>query len=63
MKNNKKQIFNNLKPSDIIYLAGFLDGDGSIITQIVHDKTRKYKFYIKISLVFYQSIKNRWFMI
>ena len=37
------------------YLAGFLDGDGSIITQIVHNNTYKYKFYIKISIVFYQK--------
>ena len=33
-----------------LLLAGFLDGDGSIVSQIVKDKGRKYGFYIRISV-------------
>lgn len=56
---NKKK--NNLFSKS--YLAGFLDGDGSIITQIVKDKTYKFGYYIRISIVFYQSSKNHWFIL
>ena len=45
----------NLSELDKAYIAGFLDGDGSIIAQIVKDDTRKLKFYIRISIVFYQK--------
>jgi hypothetical protein len=31
--------------------------------QIVKDKTRKYKFSIRISLVFYQKSTNHWFIL
>ncbi len=58
-----KKIFKNLSNIDKAYLAGFLDGNGSIIIQIVHDKTRKYKFNIKISIVFYQKNTNYWFIL
>lgn len=50
--------FKNLTELEKAYIAGFLDGDGSIIAQIIHDKTRKYKFYIRISIVFYQKKIN-----
>lgn len=55
--------WNKLTELDKAYLAGFLDGDGSIITQIVFDKTRKFKFYIRISIVFYQLSKNHWYIL
>lgn len=45
------------------YIAGFIDGDGSIISQIVKDKTHRYKFYIRISLVFYQKSTSHWFIL
>jgi len=45
------------------YLAGFFDGDGSIITQIVKDNTRKFKFQIRISIVFYQKSTHHWFIL
>lgn len=53
----------NLTELEKAYIAGFLDGDGSIIAQIIHDKTRKYKFYIRISIVFYQKKDKHWFIL
>ena len=37
------------------YLAGFFDGDGSLHFQIVRQKEYRFGFYIRASLVFYQS--------
>jgi hypothetical protein len=37
------------------YLAGFFDGDGSLHFQIVRQKEYRFGFYIRPSLVFYQS--------
>ena len=37
------------------YLAGFFDGDGSLHFQIVRSSVYRYGFYIRSSLVFYQS--------
>lgn len=45
------------------YIAGFFDGDGSIIVQIVKDKTRQFNFVIRISLSFYQKTTNHWFIL
>lgn len=45
----------NLKESDIGWIAGFLDGNGSIITQIVKNEDRKYGFHIRISISFVQK--------
>ena len=40
------------------YLAGFLDGDGCIMYQLVRRKDYRYGFQIRASIVFYQKIKN-----
>ena len=59
-----KNILNKrLTELDKAYLAGFLDGDGAIVSQIVQDKGRKYKFYIRISVCFYQSAQNHWYIL
>lgn len=63
MKNKKTFKFKNWTELDKAYVAGFLDGDGSLITQIVHDKTHKFKFYIRISIVFFQKTTNHWFIL
>lgn len=37
------------------YLAGFFDGDGSLHFQIVRSSVYRFGFYLRSSLVFYQS--------
>lgn len=51
-----------LSPTDLAYMAGFIDGDGSISSQIVKDKSRKYGFYIRVSLTLYQKHSRLWFL-
>ena len=40
------------------YYAGFLDGDGSILAQLVRRQDYVYKFGIRVSIVFYQTTKR-----
>ena len=42
----------------LAYIAGFLDGDGSIFFQIVSRPDYKQKFQIRTSIAFYQDITN-----
>ena len=44
------------------YLAGFLDGDGSIFAQLVRGNDLKYKYRIRVSIGFYQNKKHIWFL-
>ena len=37
------------------YIAGFLDGDGSIMAQLVYRKDYKFGYQIRVSIVFYQK--------
>ena len=41
----------------LAYIAGFLDGDGSIFFQIIPRKDYKQKFQIRSSIAFYQKTK------
>ena len=41
----------------LAYIAGFLDGDGSIFFQIIPRKDYKQKFQIRSSIAFYQKRK------
>jgi len=43
----------------LAYIAGFLDGDGSIFFQIVSRPDYKLKFQIRSSIAFYQDTKNK----
>src|ERR687895_2870248 len=47
------------KTSDMSYLAGFLDGDGSIHFQFVRQKEYRFGFYIRASLSLSQSTSAR----
>lgn len=40
------------------YLAGFLDGDGSIYVRLKPDRQRRYGFQIYMNVVFYQSAEK-----
>lgn len=44
------------------YIAGFLDGDGSIMAQLVYRKDYKLGYQIRTSIVFYQKTKHRQFL-
>jgi hypothetical protein len=46
---------NNLNFKDIIYIAGFLDGDGSIIAQNVRRLDYKLGFQIRVTVQFTQK--------
>ena len=37
------------------YIAGFLDGDGSIMAQLIKRKGYKFGYQIRVSIVFYQK--------
>jgi len=40
------------------YLAGFLDGDGCVMYQLIRRKDYRYGFQIRASVVFYQKTQN-----
>lgn len=40
------------------YIAGFLDGDGSIFFQLVRRKDYVFGYQVRASVVFYQNIEN-----
>ena len=52
-----------LTEADLHYLAGFLDGDGSIMAQIVKDNSYKYGHNIRVTVCFYQKTKRHWFLL
>jgi hypothetical protein len=47
-----------MEPTILAYIAGFLDGDGSIFFQIVLRKDYRQKFQIRSSIAFYQKTNN-----
>ena len=49
-----------MRAQDAAYLAGFLDGDGSIHFQLVRQKEYEFGFYIRASMSFTQSTSARW---
>jgi intein-encoded DNA endonuclease-like protein len=46
-----------MESTTLAYIAGFLDGDGSIFFQIVPRKDYKRKFQIRSSIAFYQKTR------
>jgi len=44
------------------YIAGFLDGDGCIMFQLVYRHDYVYKYQVRASIVFYQKTNNRWIL-
>jgi len=49
-----------MRASEASYLAGFLDGDGSIHFQFVRQKEYRFGFYIRSSMSLTQSTSARW---
>lgn len=45
------------------YIAGFLDGDGSIMAQLVSRKDYKLGYQIRVSIVFYQKTNHHDFLV
>jgi intein-encoded DNA endonuclease-like protein len=41
------------------YIAGFLDGDGSIMAQLIRRKDYKLGYQIRVSIVFYQKSNHQ----
>ena len=52
-----------MKDIDKSYIAGFLDGDGSIMAQLVFRKDYKLGYQIRVSIVFYQKTTHQEFLL
>ena len=48
-----------MQDTTLAYIAGFLDGDGSIMFQLKPRSDYAYGFQIKVTLAFYQKTSNR----
>jgi len=44
------------------YIAGFLDGDGCVMLQLIYRHDYLLGYQIRASIVFYQKQQNRWFL-
>ena len=47
-----------MDPTILAYIAGFLDGDGSIFFQLIRKNDYCLGFQIRTSIAFYQKTKN-----
>ena len=50
---------NLIDSTNLAYIAGFLDGDGSIFFQIIPRPDYRQKFQIRTSIAFYQDTTNK----
>ncbi|MEX1111826.1 MAG: LAGLIDADG family homing endonuclease [Candidatus Andersenbacteria bacterium] len=50
---------NYLSATDRAYIAGFLDGDGSIYVQLKPNKTYRFQYQVAPNIVFFQAKKER----
>lgn len=57
-----KLIMTTLTPTIKSYIAGFLDGDGCVMFQLIRRKDYRWGFQIKASIVFYQKTSKRAFL-
>ena len=51
-----------MKDEEKAYIAGFLDGDGSIMAQLVSRKDYRLHYQIRVSVVFYQKNSHQDFL-
>lgn len=52
-----------LTSDETAYIAGFLDGDGCLLAQLVRRKDYRYGYQVRISIYFYQKTKRHWFLL
>jgi len=52
-----------MRKEELIYIAGFLDGDGCIMVQLISRKDYRLGYEIRPSIVFYQKNRNKNFLI
>ena len=52
----------SMKQVDRAYIAGFLEGDGCIMLQLVYRHDYVLGYQIRASIVFYQKQQYRWFL-
>jgi len=57
------QTLKHLTPTQCAYIAGFLDGDGSINAQIVRQPEYILKFQIRVTLTFFQKTSRYWVLL
>ena len=48
-----------MSSEELAYIAGFLDGDGCVMAQLVRRKDYIYGYQIRTSIVFYQKSRNQ----
>ena len=48
-----------MDPTILAYIAGFLDGDGSIFFQLIRKKDYRLGFQLRTTIAFYQNTKNQ----
>lgn len=48
----------NLSETEKAYIAGFLDGDGSIYAQLKPNSTYRFRYQVALHIVFFQSKKE-----
>lgn len=51
-----------LQKDQLLYLAGFIDGDGCIFAQIVKKSDYKHKFQIRVTVQLTQLKQRKWFL-
>jgi len=54
---------NTLTNLELAYMAGFLDGDGTIIAQIVRKKDYVLKYQLRVTVSFIQSSSRKHFLL
>jgi len=47
-----------IDPTILAYIAGFLDGDGSVFFQLVRRRDYRYGYQVRCSIAFYQRTTN-----
>ena len=52
---NIREKMRDITKEELSYIAGFVDGDGCILAQIVSRKDYKHNFQIRVSVILYQK--------